>query len=366
MENKPNNLGFKIKDFFIKTTNGMALGLFATLIIGTIISTLALAFNFDATIGVYSALNGLAKVLQYATGFGIGLGVAFSLKLDGMKLISGALCGFIAAYCAKGSDGFDYSNVYDFFAFKIGDPLTIYLVVIMTLLLSKFIFARKTPVDIVIIPLGMSLIAFGVTLLINQPVYLVTTAIRQMFAAISNLDNLALAMLAGSLISAVMGICLTLPISSAALAIIFNIDKVAGAAALIGCCCQMVGFAVQSYRDNGIAKSISVGIGTSMLQFKNIIRKPIIWLPTIIASLILGPFAALFNFQTDASGAGMGTCALVGQIATINGMSAVGAPWINTLLFILLFQLLLPFGLVFGLDSLFRKVGLIKKGDLTL
>lgn len=356
----------RVKDFFMSTTNGMALGLFATLIIGTIIGTIALPFNVSDNyffFCIYKTLTALSKALKYATGFGIGIGVAHAMKLDGLKLISGAISGFIAAYMSKGTDGFALTYQ---FGFKIGDPLTIYLVVVISLVLVKLILRKKTPVDIILVPVLTSIIALVVTLLINQPVYYVTTAFKELFKAISGLDNIALIALSGLVISVLMGMCLTLPISSAAIAVIFSVDKVAGACALVGCCCQMVGFAVQSYRDNGVAKSLGVGIGTSMIQFKNIIKKPVIWLPTIIASAILGPIVGILGYQCDSSGAGMGTCAFVGQIASVSGMSSAGAPWWQTTIFIGLFQIVLPFVLVLLIDLFFRKKGWIKKGDLTL
>lgn len=356
----------RIKDFFMSTTNGMALGLFATLIIGTIIGTIALPFNVagnDGLLGTYTTLTALATALKFATGFGIGIGVAYAMKMDGLKLISGAVSGFIASYMSKGTDGFAWSYTY---GFKIGDPLTIYLVVVISLLLVKLILRKKTPVDIILVPVLTSVIALVVTLIINQPVYFITTVFKNLFSAISGLDNLALIALSGLVISVLMGICLTLPISSAAIAVIFSVDKVAGACALVGCCCQMVGFAVQSYRDNGFGKSLGVGVGTSMIQFKNIIKKPVIWLPTIIASAILGPIVGILGYQCDASGAGMGTCAFVGQITSVSGMTTAGAPWWQTTIFIGVFQIILPFVLVYLIDLLFRKKGWIKKGDLTL
>lgn len=370
------NFFSRAKDFFITSSNGMATGLFATLIVGTIVATIALIFkghDLEWTDSTYNIINALAMVLKYATGFGIGLGIAYALKLDGLKLISGAISGFIAAYMSRGGtwnpkiDKFEFNFFYTEYGLKIGDPLTIFFVVVITLVLIKLIFKKKTPIDIILIPLVTSLIALIVTWIINQPVFFVTVLFRTAFLQLSNLEHWALAALAGLVIAVVMGMFLTIPmISSAAVAIIFSIDKVMGACAVVGCCCQMVGFAVQSYRDNGFAKSISVGVGTSMLQFKNIIKKPIIWLPTIIASAILGPIVAVLGYQCDASGAGMGTCGFVGQIASISGMNTAGEPWWNSLIFIGLFQIILPFVLVLIFDLIFRKTNLIKEGDLIL
>lgn len=370
------NFFSRVKEFFITSSNGMATGLFATLIVGTIISTIALIFkghNLEWTDNTYNVIEALATVLKFATGFGIGLGIAYALKLDGLKLISGAISGFIASFMSRGFpagttlETFRIEFFHSEYGLKVGDPLTIFFVVIITLILIKLIFKKKTPIDIILIPLVTSIIALVVTWVINQPIFFVTILFRTFFGLLSNLDHWALAALAGLVIAVLMGMCLTVPmISSAAIAIIFSVDKVAGACAVVGCCCQMVGFAVQSYRDNGFAKSVSVGIGTSMLQFKNIIKKPIIWLPTIISSAILGPIVAVLGYQCDSSGAGMGTCGFVGQIASILGMNDAGAPWWQTLIFIGLFQIVLPFVLVFIFDLIFRKAKLIKEGDLIL
>lgn len=369
----PSRKAHPFRDFLTATSSGMSMGLFATLIAGTIISTIALLFKnsgIEWVETIFEILTGLSTVLKLATGFGIGLGIAYALKLDGLKLISSALSGFIAAFLSKNikdltiDDGFVWTYS---FGLKIGDPLTIFFVVILTLLLVNLIFKKKTPIDIILIPLATALIAAIITYVINQPVSYVTILIRTLFEKLSTLDNLFLMMLAGSLIAVIMGMCLTMPmISSAAVAIIFGIGNVSGAAALVGCSTQMVGFAVQSYRDNGFLKSLSVGVGTSMIQFKNIIKKPLIWLPTIITSALLGPFVVLLKYQASDLGAGMGTCGLVGQIDSVATMSEIGMPWWQTAIFIGVFQLILPFVLVFLFDLLFRKAKIIKKGDLTL
>ena len=154
-----------------------------------------------------------------------------------------------------------------------------------------------------------------------------------------------------------------MPISSAAIAIAINLDGIAGGAAVVGCCVQMLGFAVMSRKDNSIGTVIGVGIGTSMLQFKNIIKKPIIWLPTIITSAILGPLATLvFKTETAAIGSGMGTNGLVGQFATIEAMGWTS----NAILSIVILQILLPIMLVYILDLIFRKKGIIRPGDLKI
>ena len=182
----------------------------------------------------------------------------------------------------------------------------------------------------------------------------------------------AIPLIAGIVVAVLMGMSLTAPISSAAIAaIIFTSSdgsplseglQIASGAAIVGCCCQMIGFAIQSRKDNPVGIVISVGIGTSMLQFKNILKKPIIWLPTIIASAILGPIATcLVKTVCLGSSAGMGTAGLVGIIGTFESMGFDN--W-NVWVSVIALELILPGAIVFGLDFLFRKIGWIKEGDL--
>ena len=216
--------------------------------------------------------------------------------------------------------------------------------------------------DILLVPLcGISL-GLIFSLLVRYPTIYVTYGIQY----IVNEATLIQPILMGSIIAVVMGMALTAPISSAAIAAMIFIGEgegliLASGAALIGCCTQMVGFAIQSRKDNNIGMVISIGIGTSMLQFKNILKKPIIWLPTIIASIILGPISTtLIKLKCMGSSAGMGTAGLVGQIGTIASMGNS----VNTWLIIIFFEILAPLVLVFIIDLIFRKFNLIKEGDL--
>jgi len=165
----------------------------------------------------------------------------------------------------------------------------------------------------------------------------------------------------GVLVAVTMGTILTLPISSAALAISLGLEGLAAGAATIGCSTQMIGFAVISFRDNGIGGSLSQGIGTSMLQFPNIVRKPQVWLPVLFASAIIGPLATVvFRMENSPIGAGMGTSGLVGQIATLEVMGSSALPQV------LLLHFILPAVLTFAFAALFRRRGLIREGDLKL
>ena len=164
-----------------------------------------------------------------------------------------------------------------------------------------------------------------------------------------------------------MGILLTLPISSAAIGVSMGLTGLAAGAATIGCCCNMVGFAVISYRENKMGGLIAQGIGTSMLQMPNIVRKPIIWLPSIISSAILGPVAsAVLKMVSNPVGSGMGSAGLVGQFMAYDSMVAAGASPVVSLLEIALMHFVLPAVVTLGIAEGMRKLGLIKNGDMKL
>ncbi|MBQ5857665.1 MAG: PTS sugar transporter subunit IIC, partial [Peptococcaceae bacterium] len=170
----------------------------------------------------------------------------------------------------------------------------------------------------------------------------------------------------GIIVSVLMGIILTLPISSAALGLILDLNGLAAGAAVVGCCCNMVGFAVASYRDNKIGGLLAQGLGTSMLQIGNIVRKPVIWLPAIIASAVLGPVSTMiFGMTSNATGSGMGSAGLVGQIMTFQTMSAT-LPTGVVLFQIILMHFILPAILAFAVSEIMRKKGIIKDGDMKL
>ncbi len=371
----------KVLSFLITTLNGMAYGLFATLIIGTIIATIGGFFpspvvgeedNFGTFLNTVLC-NG-AKALQNLTGAGIGVGIAIALKKKPLETVVLAGVGELAGYFSL-STRFITEGVINNGTFQTGDPLTIYLTVIGVALLMDVVLRKKTPVDILIVPLFAVTLGLIFALSLRFPAIYVTYAIQWLVNAGTN----AVPFVMGIVVAVLMGMALTAPISSAAIAaMVFMLPKevsvemaladpnysglvIASGAAVVGCCCQMVGFAVQSRRDNSIGMVVSIGIGTSMLQFKNILKKPIVWLPTIIASAILGPIVTCaFNIYCVGSNAGMGTSGLVGQVGTF---AAMGNTW-QTWLAIFGFEIILPIALVFGIDFLFYKLGWIKKGDL--
>ena len=325
--------GSKVLDFLVKTLNGMALGLFATLIVGVIIDQFGTLLNL-------AFLNDLAGILKSLMGIGIGIGVAYSLEAKGLKLIVGSVAGGIA------------SGV-------LNDPVVAYLTAITTLLVLDKVLVKKTPVDILLIPIVGGLTAFAVASVVGEPVSLFVASIGTFIETATTYQPFIM----GIIIAVVMGMALTAPISSAAIAISIGLSGLAAGAALVGGATQMIGFAIMSRKDNSLGVVLSVAFGTSMLQFKNILRKPIIWLPTIITSAILGPLSTLvFQMETLPAGAGMGTSGLIGQITTLDAMPSNA----NTFLGIGLLHFVLPVILVLSLDLLFRQKGWIKKDDLSL
>ena len=324
----------RLLDYFIKTLNGMAYGLFSTLIIGVIFRQIGELTGVAFFGNLYTILAGLM-------GIGIGIGVAYSLNLTGLKLIVGSVAGGIATKVIA------------------PDPVVAYLTTVLTIEIIRLIFRKPTPVDIIIIPLFGTLLAYGITLLIGPPVALLMSSIGSIVQSATTVQPL----LMGILIAVIMGILLTAPVSSAAIAISITLGGIAGGAAVIGGAVQMIGFAVMSRKDNSFGTVLSIGLGTSMLQFKNILKKPIIWLPTIIVSAILGPISTVvLKMETLYTGAGMGTSGLVGQFATIDAMGTS----IPTYIMILLMHFILPIILVFIIDLIFRKKGWIQPGDLAL
>lgn len=339
-EEKKESVGKKILNYFVTTFNGMAIGLFSTLIIGVIISKIGILCDLEV-------VDKLGKFISSLMGIGIGLGVASSRKCDSLKLIGAGVAGGVASLFAVG----------DLNLISTADPFTCYLCVIASIEVVNLIFRKKTSLDIILVPFVYAAISLGVILLIGKPVSIGMNAIGSAINRATELQPFIM----GVIIAVVIGICLTLPISSAAIAISISLGGIAGGAAVVGCCVQMLGFAVMSRKDNKVGMLIAIGVGTSMLQFKNILKKPIIWLPTIIVSAILGPISTLvFKLECTPIGSGMGTSGLVGQIETFGEMG------LNSWLPIILMEIILPIVLVYIVDIIFRKLKLIKKGDLTV
>ena len=325
------------KRYFIDAMSSMALGLFASLIIGTIIGQFA-------KIEVLSFLKPLAENLGASSPvIGAAIGVAIAAGLHEKQLVI-----FTAA--ATGAIGYVY-----------GGPVGAYLSAVVGSEIASLVVSR-TKLDIIITPLA-SLLTGGLLGVYVGPY--INDLMQALGAFINNATTYA-PLPMGIVISVVVGMALTAPISSAALCIMIGIDGIAAGAAAVGCSCQMIGFAVACYRDNDIGGSMSVGIGTSMLQFHNILRHPQIWLAPTLASAILGPVSTVLLKMTNTpTGAGMGTAGLVGQFGAFEAMSGeLGATL--TLIEIAVMHFILPAAITLMFDFAFRKLGWVKDGDMSL
>ena len=303
----------KLLDYISKTSSGMALGLFATLIVGTILKQLFSLFSFKIGIDI-------ATLLMSLMGSGIALGVALTCnkKLSYLELV----CLFALGAIASAINLKAANNPIPTFEISGGskNPLLIYLVSVFTIEVVKLFYKKKTPVDILLIPITYVTIGTVLGFIFIYPSYYLIYGISYIIKVAMPLIPTVMSII----ISMIMGMVLTMPISSVAVCVAIDIGQtpLAAGAALIGCSVQMIGFATQALLSkNGIGKSISVGIGTSMLYWPNIIKKPAIWLPTILSSIILGPIGVcLFNITSTSAGAGMGSCGLVGQISMLETM----------------------------------------------
>lgn len=341
---------------FIDGLGGMALGLFATLIIGTIIQQIGSLIG--GNIGDMIFLIG--KVAAALTGAGIGVGVCCKFKTSPLVTISAATAGMVGAFASKllaGAVLVEGSIVLT----GPGEPLGAFLAAYVGMEVGILV-SGKTKVDILVTPLAVITTGSVVGLVLGPPISQFMTALGAMI----NWGTEQQPLLMGVIVSVLMGMILTLPISSAALGVILDLSGLAAGAATVGCCCNMVGFAVASYRENKVGGLIAQGIGTSMLQVPNIVRKPVIWVPAIVSSAILGPVGTMVLHMTNnATGSGMGTAGLVGQIMTWQTMTAV-EPQSVVLIKILLIQIVLPAIVTLLVSEFMRKKGWIKYGDMKL
>ena len=341
----------KIQSFAMTTMNGMTYGLFATLIVGVIIDQIGKLLSLGFL------TNPIYYTLSLLMGAGIGLGIGIALKFEGLKLVTAAMIGGIATSFRVTFDaGIQVANQNGAAAYN--EPLTVYFVVITSLLLMKLVLKKKTPIDILLIPLTAVVFATLSTLIYSAPLFALIEFIKSFINSAT-----AVAPLPMSIIIAVsMGMLLTSPLSSAAIAITISLSGIAGGAAVIGTSIQMIGFAIQSRKDNSFGMVLSIGFGTSMLQFKNILRKPIIWLPTIISSAIVAPILVLtLSTETTPYGAGMGTAGLVGPLQTLAAMNYSTEAWLSLILTFVVGSVL-----VFVIDLFMRKRALIVEGDLNV
>lgn len=339
-----------LNHLLIDGLSGMALGLFSTLIIGTIIGQIGSLL--DNNIGFY--LMAISNVAKTVTGAGIGVGVAVKFKEGPLVTVSAAVAGMIGAFPDAAQEAIVLG--------KAGEPLGAFVAALIAIEIGHLV-AGKTKIDIIVTPLVSICSGAIAGFLIGPPI----AAFMRWLGNLVNINVEAQPVLGGIAVAVLMGMILTLPISSAALGVSMGLTGLAAGAACVGCCCQMVGFAVASYRENKMGGLIAQGIGTSMLQVPNIVKKPIIWLPPILSSAILGPIAAAgLEMVNSPIGSGMGTSGFVGQIAAAGAMAEAGvAPGMIALQLVLM-HFILPAVLTLVFSECMRKFGWIKFGDMKL
>lgn len=323
------------KRYFIDAMGAMAYGLFATLLVGTILKTIGEELNVSFLTDI------VWPVANQATGPAIALAIAYSLRAPQLVLFSSAVVG-IAAY-------------------QLGGPLGVFISTIVAVELGKMV-AGETRIDIVITPIITVLVGVILAQIIGPSVQQMMKWIGEII--ILSTDSNPLIM--GVVIAVIVGMVLTLPISSAALCLMLELNGLAAGAATIGCCAQMIGFATISFKDNGLKGVLAQGLGTSMLQVPNIYKNWKIWIPPTLSSAIIGPIAIIyFNMENTALESGMGSCGLVGQIGTFNAMkSKYDTSYILTSILIL--QIIAPAIISYLVYIFMKKKNWIKDGDMKL
>ena len=329
---KRKQINISVQTYLIDALGAMAFGLFASLLIGTIFGTLGEKTGLEI-------FNTIAVYAKGATGAALGVSIAYALKAPQLVIFSAATVGIAGN--------------------ELGGPVGALVATIIAAELGKAV-SKETRVDILVTP-GVTII-FGV--LTAQFIGPGVSAFMTAFGDLVKTATVMQPFFMGIVVSALIGIALTLPISSAAICIMLSLDGLAGGAATAGCCAQMIGFAVLSYRENGFGGLLAQGLGTSMLQMPNIVRSPKIWLAPTLASMVTGPISTMvFKLENIAAGSGMGTCGLVGPIGIYTAMPEGGA---NMWLGIALVCFLLPAVLTLAFGEIFRRIGWIREGDLKL
>ena len=358
---KRKDIVFSAKRYFIDAMGAMAQGLFCTLLVGTILNTIGQQFHIGflnatiVTIGtgdgaVHYTIGGLCSAM---VGPGMAVAIARALNAPPLVLFSLIPVGFATNYMGGA-----------------GGPLAVLFVAIVAAELGKAV-SKETKIDILVTPIVTVLVGVGFAALIAAPVGRAASAVGQAIMWATELQPFFM----GIIVSVVIGVALTLPISSAAICAALGLTGLAGGAAVAGCCAQMIGFAVMSFPENRWGGLAAQGMGTSMLQMGNIVRNPRVWIPPTLASAITGPVATCL-FRLEMNGApvssGMGTCGLVGQIGVYTGWvsdvasgakaAITGMDWLG----LVLISFVLPAVLTWLIAIPLRKWGWIKDGDLKL
>ena len=351
------NIIFSAKRYGIDALGAMAQGLFCTLLVGTILNTIGQQFHIGFLTQIVATINGtgytIGGLASAMVGPGIAIAIGYALQCPPLVLFSLIPVGF-AANAIGGAGG----------------PLAVYVIAIVASECGKLV-SKETKIDILVTPIFTILVGIGLSWLIAGPIGVAASAVGDAVKWATNQQPF----LMGILVSAIVGIALTLPISSAAICAALSLTGLAGGAAVAGCCAQMVGFAVMSFRENRWGGLVAQGIGTSMLQMPNIVKNPRIWIPPTLASMITGPLATCL-FKLEMNGApvssGMGTCGFVGQIGVYTGWlndiaagiktSITAMDWIG----LALICFILPAVLSWLFCHILRKIGWIKDGNLKL
>lgn len=326
------------KKYIIDALSHMAMGLFCSLILGLIIGQIAKIPGLDFLSFIAEALASDSPLV----GACIGLAIAYGLSCAPLVMISSAVTGALG--------------------YQFGGPVGAYVTVIIGAVLGNLI-SKRTPVDIILTPL-VTIVCGG--LFAKYCCSHINDFMLYLGSVINNATMLS-PFLMGITVAVLVGCALTLPISSVALCVMLGIDGLAAGAATAGCCAQMIGFAVISYKDNGIGGFLSQGLGTSMLQIGNIVRKPLIWLAPTLTAAILGPVSTvLLKMTNNALGAGMGTAGLVGPLATYATMTETGADAGPLIIKIICLYFIAPALISLGINHLMKKAGWIRPGDMKL
>ena len=358
---KRKDIVFSAKRYFIDAMGAMAQGLFCTLLVGTILNTIGQQFHIGflnatiVTIGtgdgaVHYTIGGLCSAM---VGPGMAVAIARALNAPPLVLFSLIPVGFATNYMGGA-----------------GGPLAVLFVAIVAAEIGKAV-SKETKIDILVTPIVTVLVGVGFAALIAAPVGRAASAVGQAIMWATELQPFFM----GIIVSVVIGVALTLPISSAAICAALGLTGLAGGAAVAGCCAQMIGFAVMSFPENRWGGLAAQGLGTSMLQMGNIVRNPRVWIPPTLVSAITGPVATCL-FRLEMNGApvssGMGTCGLVGQIGVYTGWvndiaagtkaAITGMDWLG----LVLISFVLPAVLTWLIAIPLRKWGWIKDGDLKL
>ena len=359
---KRKNIVISAKRYGIDALGAMAQGLFCSLLIGTILNTIGSQFHIGFLTAKIIEINGVGYTIggmaSFMSGAAMAVAIGYALQAPPLVLFSLATVGY--ACNALG---------------KAGGPLAVLFVAIIAAECGKAI-SKETKVDILVTPIVTTLIGIGAAWVIAPPIGTVASAFGQLIMRATELQPF----LMGILVSVLVGVALTLPISSAAICSVLGLTGLAGGAAVAGCCAQMVGFAVMSFKENGWGGLVSQGLGTSMLQMPNIVKNPRVWIaPTVASAITAPPATGVAQLQIDgaAINPGLGTCGLCGQlgvwtgwvapseVAIANGASAItptAFDWVG----LVLISFVLPAILAPAINQVCRKLGWVTDGDLTL